>query len=175
MSSLRQTRIDQEWALLVRLAQANPDLILSPERTELDGAEAFRVALRNVDAPTGPEGADRRSEHVASFRFPRFYPGTPIEGFLEQPVFHPNVDPANGFVCLWKRTQIGDTVVEAVRRLRLILCWRAYNLDADHIMQPAAADLARTGAVPRLACPDLQGLPQPGKKPGARRRLSPIA
>lgn len=172
--TLRAARIAREWDLLVRFAQDNPRALSAPERLSFDQSDAFRLALSGVEALARPDAEERRTQHVATFRFPRFYPGSPIEGFLAEPVFHPNVDPGNGFVCLWKRTQVGDTVVEAVRRLRLILCWRAYNLEADHIMQPDAASRARTGDVPRLACPDLHGLPAPAGGPTARRRLTPL-
>jgi hypothetical protein len=88
---------------------------------------------------TGTDGLQLVEEHEAELRFPRFFPSVPIEAYLRRPVFHPNVDPVNGFVCLWDRFSPGDTVVTAVRHLQRIVAWRMLNLWADHVMQPEAA------------------------------------
>jgi len=51
------------------------------------------------------------------FAFARFFPAVPIEAYLTRPVFHPNVHPTTGFVCLWSRFSKADTVIEALCRL----------------------------------------------------------
>ena len=174
-ASIRDRRIEQEWRLLVELSERNPDSVERPEKVEIGGGPAFQVTFHGVEAITDLDGGDaRRASHVVVFQFPRFYPGTPIEAYLNEPAFHPNIDPKTGFVCLWTKSNIGDTVLEALRRLRLVLSWRTYNLDADHIMQPKAAEHAREGAIPELELADLKGLPerQPRGEPGRRVRLS---
>ncbi|MGH9450170.1 MAG: hypothetical protein ACRD11_06455 [Terriglobia bacterium] len=141
-TTLRQRRVDNEAKILSVLAQANPDgleiLDVSP------GLGSFRICLGRTS------GILRRSfpclvaaRHEAEISFPRFFPDAPIEMRLLAPVFHPNIDPVNGFVCLWDRFSCGDTVAEALRRLQQIIAWKLFNLEARHLMQPEAAEWSR--------------------------------
>ena len=93
-----------------------------------------------------PAGLAPLTEHVADLHFPRFFPAIPIEAYLRRPVFHPNVDPANGFVCLWGRFSPGDTVITAALYLQQIIAWRAWNLSAEHVIQSDAAAWHAGGA-----------------------------
>jgi len=93
-----------------------------------------------MDAPadsTNPAPAVKRSH---SFRvvFPRYYPAMPVEVYLDKPVFHPNVHPDTGYVCLWTRHSIQTTIEHTLAQLRRILCWQLVNEENEHVMQPTA-------------------------------------
>jgi|RhiMethySRZTD1v2_1073278.scaffolds.fasta_scaffold54653_2 ubiquitin-protein ligase len=138
MATLFQRRVDQEWRLLEGLAAENNGLHLV-DRSH-DGVDAqFTVSLTTTTGLVrDPDGNIQTvTQHDARFRFPAFFPSVPIEAFVER-VFHPNVDPVNGFACLWTRASAGDTIVEAVRRLQRVLAWEALNDTPDHVMQPEA-------------------------------------
>jgi len=130
MADLRARRIEREREWLARLVQDNPETLseLACDRDE------FRLRLRIAER-----------DHQARIVFPRFFPSVPLEAYLAEPIPHPNVDPNNGFVCLWTKLSVRHTAVEAVRRLRLILAWRIFNLEADHVMQLDQAERARRG------------------------------
>jgi hypothetical protein len=135
MESLRERRIHNEAELLRLLALANP------QKFEIDG---FAGTLRQT---TGLRVEDGRlaaaEEHSFILEFPRFFPSMPIEIFLRRPVFHPNVDPETGFVCLWDRHSPGASAIEAITRLQRIIAWDLFSDSADHSMQPAALQWRR--------------------------------
>jgi hypothetical protein len=152
MSSTRDRRIDNEWALLAELARANPGALDDLSRSRDAEADFFRVTLHRTTALTGtPPDLQRVDAHVVEFRFPAWFPAVPIEAFLAVPVFHPNVHPDNGFVCLWTRGSTGDTIVTALVRLQNVIGWRLHNASPDHLMQPAA--LAWLASAPDLPLP----------------------
>jgi hypothetical protein len=62
----------------------------------------------------------------------------PIEAYLTRPVFHPNVHPDTGFVCLWGRFSLHDTVVEALCQFQRVVTYSLFSESADHVMQPEA-------------------------------------
>ena len=161
---MRKRRIENEWQLLSELAALNPAAVEVLERgTGLEG-EYFRLRLNKTSGPVLAErGIELRDSHLIEFRFPGFFPAVPIEAVLPQPVFHPNVDPDNGFVCLWERVSPGGTVAEALMRLQLVIVWELVNLTPDHMMQPSAAawypDVSRTVVLPCVFTPLV--LPQP--------------
>jgi hypothetical protein len=183
LTSVSQRRLANEWRDAQHLVTCNTDVIrVEPPRAEGDET-TFTVTLRQTGGLLRiPGGLRLCEEHVAVLRFPRFFPAAPIEAYLATPVFHPNVDPVNGFVCLWDRYSPGDTLLDAVRHLQQILSWKMLNLWADHIMQPDAAAWLAAGAdgfrlplpYAELHCPEgLGGLeifsPDPYYK---RRRIS---
>ncbi|HYB62047.1 MAG TPA: ubiquitin-conjugating enzyme E2 [Methylomirabilota bacterium] len=84
------------------------------------------------------------SSHQIEIRFPRFFPYVPMEARLGRPVFHPNVDPTNGFVCLWNRFAVEDTVVTGLHQLQRVISWELINQDPRHIIQPAAVEWYKT-------------------------------
>ena len=137
---LRGRRISNEWRLLEQLAAAHPD-VLEASRPQPTGAADFVCVtlrhtygiLRNGQFPSFT------TSHSAHILFPRFFPSVPLEIRLMKPIFHPNVDPTTGFVCLWDRYSAGDTAIEAVRRLQQIIVWKLVNLDSVHVMQADAA------------------------------------
>lgn len=136
---MRARRIENEWNLLQRLQAANPDVLCVLQRGIGPAGEFFRVILGRTAGPIRASGhIEIRDSHQIDFRFPRFFPSTPIEACLRVPIFHPNVDPDNGFVCLWTRTSAGDTIIEALTRMQRIISWDLLNLDGDHVIQPNA-------------------------------------
>ncbi|MGO9241449.1 MAG: hypothetical protein ACLQBJ_11625 [Bryobacteraceae bacterium] len=139
MSSPRDRRLDNEWALLAELARSNPASLDGLSRSRDAEADFFHVTLHRTAALTGaPPHLQVVHSHRVEFRFPAWFPAVPIEAFLSVPVFHPNVHPDNGFVCLWTRGATGDTIITALLRLQNVLTWRLHNASPDHLMQPEA-------------------------------------
>jgi ubiquitin-protein ligase len=130
--SLRARRMDAEWELLELLAAANPCVLTRIAR----GMDEFRVQLEESPAWLGAqEQRWMETNHAVRFVFPRYYPALPVEAYLDRAVLHPNVDPANGFVCLWREYRSSRTIVDAVVILRSVLCWEAVNDAPEHRMQ----------------------------------------
>jgi len=138
---LRQVRVSNEWKLLQQLALLNRSVIDIWDRRSVAVEDLFRVALRQTCGIV-QTAATREFAflHTIEIRFARFFPSVPIEVYLTTPIFHPNVDPCNGFVCLWNRFGPGDTVSEALYRLQHIISWTWVNLDNVHVMQLDAAE-----------------------------------
>lgn len=132
---LHRQRIENEWAFLHRLAEANPRVLLVKSRTPGE----FAVLLRETAAPLNQgNGLEIREQHDLRLAFGRFFPTVPMEAYLTQPVFHPNIHPTTGFVCLWQKALVADTVVEALIQLQRILSYSAFTESPDHVMQPEA-------------------------------------
>jgi hypothetical protein len=144
MSALYERRVEQEWLLLQSLVEANQiegsqGLIDIRERITDPGDEVFDFNLHKTQALRETAGGlTIQDSHRVSVHFPRFFPSVPMEASLAEPVFHPNVHPENGFVCLWGRFLPADTIVEAVAQLQRILTWQLVNERPDHLMQPNA-------------------------------------
>ncbi|MGD0577815.1 MAG: hypothetical protein ABSC08_02690 [Bryobacteraceae bacterium] len=157
MASHRQRRIDNEWALLAELARANPGSLDGLSRSRDAEADFFRVTLHHTAALAGsPPDRRRVDSHVVDFRFTAYYPAVPVEAFLSVPVFHPNVHPDNGFVCLWTRGSTGDTIITALVRLQNVIGWRLHNASPDHLMQPEALAWLASGPDLPLPCTPLE-------------------
>jgi hypothetical protein len=181
---MRKRRIENEWQLLRELVDLNPGALDALERAAGPDGESFRVSLNHTTGPVQcPGGIELRDLHVIHLFFPRFFPSVPIEAVLPDPVFHPNVDPDNGFACLWTHNSPGDSVAEALMRVQRLIAWDLVNLTPDHLIQPAAAkwfqDAARTIALPCAFLPlvlpapfDYVMAPSPDLRP-RRQRLSP--
>jgi ubiquitin-protein ligase len=136
---MRTRRIDNEWLLLEALQQANPgrlQLIRHPDSfaLEITGLPALFEAPAD---PANPDAAIRRT-HSLRVLFPRYYPSMPVEVYLDAPVFHPNVHPDTGFVCLWTKHRVQTTIEQTLAQLQRVLNWSLLNADAEHVMQPAA-------------------------------------
>jgi hypothetical protein len=80
-----------------------------------------------------------REEHTFRLCFPRFYPDVPIECYVKEPLFHPNVRPDTGFVCLWERFNLDYTAIQAVCRTQAMAAYRMLNLRNEHVMNNEAA------------------------------------
>lgn len=132
---LRRQRIENEWAFLQRMAEANPRLIVPQDRS----ADEFLVLLRETDAPVEHDGKiEIVDDHQVRLSFARFFPTIPLEAYLIRPVFHPNIHPSTGFVCLWRNSSVADTVVEALIQLQRVLTCSLFTDSPDHVMQPRA-------------------------------------
>ena len=144
-STLYQRRVEQEWKLLTLLASANESILKVQDRVrEGVDSEVFGVTLSRTQGVIEEDGSRKIvDQHSVSFLFPPFFPSVPIEARLFRPVFHPNVHPGTGFVCLWNRFSSGDTVMEAVAQLQRVLAFELVNEVSDHVMQPAALDWYR--------------------------------
>src|ERR1051325_7426164 len=139
MSTLYQRRVEQEWRLLQLLAEANPSFIENQKQKKEVQGEIFTFMLRQTLGLLGPPGNFQSVDvHAVSLHFPKFFPSTPIEASLTHPVFHPNVHPETGFVCLWNRFSPGATVMEAISQLQQVITWKLVNQETDHLMQPEA-------------------------------------
>jgi hypothetical protein len=150
---LRGHRIRREWQLLLDLARLNQPILEIIGHRLVRDAEAISIALHETSGIVRVHGQRTVIRtHLAEVLFPRFFPSVPIEIRLTQPVFHPNVDPVSGFVCLWDRFYAGDTTVEAVTQLQQIIAWKLANFGGDHLMQPDATawyrDPARSDTLP---------------------------
>lgn len=54
------------------------------------------------------------------------------------PVVHPNIHPDTGFVCLWDRHRVSNTVEHALHKLAAMLAGELQNTTPMHVMQPGA-------------------------------------
>lgn len=139
MSTTYDRRVEQEWRLLGALAEANPDVVGSGSRRASENGVAFDFDLFKTGALIETlDGVTLQETHRVTVHFPRFFPSIPLEASLDRPVFHPNVNPETGFVCLWGRFSPGDTIVEAVAQLQRVISWELVNRETDHLMQPKA-------------------------------------
>lgn len=147
IQGLRFRRLNNEWLSIEQLACENGGVLALQERTTRGPHEIFSLVITQTEGlRAARNGFQLVSAHAFELRFPRFYPSVPIEAYLSQPLFHPNIDPLTGFVCLWERTSPGDTAIEAVRRVQALIVWKMVNLEAAHVMQPEAASWFSTGA-----------------------------
>jgi ubiquitin-protein ligase len=140
MNDVRSRRLDKEWELLAMLAEHNPSRLEVLQRDVQLDAEVFQLALHRTSALQigSPPSLLLSASHRVSLRYPEYFPSVPIEAFLGTPVFHPNVHPENGFVCLWSTFSAGDTIIEAIRQLQRVVTWEVLNDRPEHLMQPAA-------------------------------------
>jgi hypothetical protein len=165
--------MDAELELLEKLAAANPRVLARIERRE----DEYCVEL--MESPAWMDSAwmgseERRRiahEHTLRYVFPRYYPSLPLEAYVAQPVLHPNVDPANGFVCLWRSYRAAQTIVDAVLITRAVLSWNAVNDEPEHRMQSVQGLDALAGL--ELIIPDECRLMVRGR--GTRQRLEACA
>ena len=146
-------RLRAEWCLLEQLAALNPSRLIEPRWLD----SAFEVTLLQTPAlqPASPE---LLAEHRVRVVYPRFFPAVPLELYLAEPVVHPNVHPLTGFVCLWDRHRVSNTVEHALHKTVAMLGWGLLNAEAHHVMQPEALLLDREGLTERLATAPLVGV-----------------
>jgi len=140
-SAVRDRRIENEWELICNAQRRNPALLEILGKQAGPDGDSFSFALLETSGLVEIDGRKTLlTSHRAEIRFPRFFPYVPTEVRLVLPVFHPNVDPSNGFVCLWSRFAVEDTVVTALQRLQRVIAWELINQNPRHIIQPAAVD-----------------------------------
>jgi ubiquitin-protein ligase len=149
MTSLRERRICNEWRLLHRFAEANPDMLEVNARSQDLESESFHVTLDRTSALIcSPSGVRLVNRHQITIRMPDFFPAVPMQVFLIVPVLHPNVHPSTGFVCLWDRFNPGDTAITALRQLQRVISWEIFNTELEHLMQSEACQLYRQQPLP---------------------------
>lgn len=92
------------------------------------------------------------ARHDLRIDFPVHFPAVPMEMFLARPVVHPNVHPETGFVCLWNRHRVSNTVEHAMHKLVAMLAGQLHNAEPQHVMQPDALStgLPQVSAMPLL-------------------------
>ncbi|MFI5093005.1 MAG: ubiquitin-conjugating enzyme E2 [Candidatus Acidiferrales bacterium] len=138
---VRERRIENEWALLCDAQRRYPTSLKVLGKHSGPDGDSFEILLQDTSGLVEiDEQKTLVSSHEAEIRFPRFFPYVPMEATLQRPVFHPNVDPRNGFVCLWSRFAVEDTVVTALRQLQKVIAWDLINQDPRHVMQPTAIE-----------------------------------
>ena len=154
-SRFRGDRIDKEWTLLQRLASTNPHAVEVVGRQTSPVEETFRVRLHASPgvASARADQIDTRQTHSLRLCFPRFYPDVPIDCYIDEPLFHPNVRPETGFVCLWEQADPRDTVIQALARTQAMAAYRMVNTGAAHLMNREAAEWYQTFAVPHELVP----------------------
>jgi hypothetical protein len=130
--NLRNRRMDEEWLFLQILAEANESVVRKAVRCP----EEFRVVLGDSPAWVGAVDRPRvETEHEVRYVYPRYYPTLPLEGYFVRPILHVNVNPATGFVCLWRAYYPTLTVVDAILITRAIMSGKTANMDPEHRMQ----------------------------------------
>ncbi len=136
---VRENRIANEWQLLKQFVSLNPGRIQNLEQRG-DGSFLFTLheAPAILEKPVKDGQLFLTTQHRVIIEFPRYYPSVPCEVFLMIPTFHPNIDPVNGFVCLWDRHRVVNNVENAIVKLTAVLSWKLINTEAPHIMQPEA-------------------------------------
>ncbi len=133
--TMLERRLRAEWNLLLALVERNP--------TRLDQLHAcdtaLLVTLHGPPVASADQSAARQiSSHDIRIEYPVHFPAVPMELYLRSPVLHPNVHPQTGFVCLWNRHRVSNTVEHALHKTVAMLSGRLYNSNAPHVMQPQA-------------------------------------
>ena len=168
--TVSERRLRAEWQLLEQLVARNPSRLTDTRQ----GDSEFRLTLLETPALT-PDGQPGRARHQVRIVYPRFFPSVPLELYLDEAVLHPNVHPLTGFVCLWDRHRVSNTVEHALHKTTAMLGGRLMNLEARHVMQPAALTLDWPALSAQLGGEPLAGVAHEGFDPAespTRRRLS---
>jgi hypothetical protein len=147
--SIFERRLAAEWDLLLQLADRNRGRL---SRMQVDGAVLSLHLHGPAAAPADPATQPRLvSVHAIRIEFPVHFPAVPMEMFLQTPVFHPNVHPETGFVCLWDRHRVSNTVEHALHKTVAMLAGELRNTNSIHVMQPEALEHpVRTEPMPLL-------------------------
>lgn len=128
-------RLSAEWELLLALVQRNPHRLTTPTGSDT----TFRVTLHgSPSTPVHHRAGPQLTSHTIRIHFPVHFPAVPMELYLDIPVLHPNVHPETGFVCLWERHRVSNTVEHALHKTVAMLNGTLYNLHPLHVMQPGA-------------------------------------
>ncbi len=153
--SLRADRIEKEWQMLQRFSKLNPDKLEILERLSRPDEETFRIRLTNSPgvATFDSNQPILRDRHRFRLSYPRFYPEMPIECYVEEPLFHPNVKPETGFVCLWEKSRLEHGVIQAIARAHAMAAFRMVNLGEPHLMNIRAGEWYRNQALPEKLVP----------------------
>jgi hypothetical protein len=153
--SLRRDRVEREWRLLERLARVNPQMLEIVTRRSTPTGDAFHLQLHGSLGIERVDGAKilTRLDHPIRLEFTRFYPDVPIECYVDAPLFHPNVRPETGFVCLWEQANSRDSAIQAVARAQAMAAFRMVNMGSAHLMNKPAGEWYQKVAVPQSLVP----------------------
>ena len=172
-------RLAAEWRGVQDLAIRNPGRLTDLQRRDTSITLRLRHTPALPCAAANPDG-DLLTTHDVRIEFPAFFPAVPMELYLATPVAHPNIHPETGFVCLWDKHRVSNTVEQALQKTVAILGWQLHNAEVPHVMQPEALSrLATEGDQirQRLSAPPLAGSPSgnflspaPGYLADRRRR-----
>lgn len=178
MLTSHQRRLDYEQNCLQLLMAENPEKFQEIKRID---DRSWLLHLNKIPALSHNPGENWQAtiteSHLVTLFFPRYYPAVSSEVFLTKPVFHPNVDPVNGFVCLWEKHRVANTALSALAKLASVLAWRLVNTATPHIMQPDAlawyqsSDEIRV-RLPLSKDPWITHMPEDTHQRPLRRRLS---
>jgi ubiquitin-protein ligase len=148
--SLRADRIEKEWRMLERFSGLNADKLEVLERRSHPDEEIFHIQLSNSPGIAALESDQPvlRNRHRLRFVYPRFYPEMPIECYVEEPLFHPNVKPETGFLCLWEQSSPRHSVIQAIARAHAMAAYRMVNLGGPHLMNHRAGEWYKNKAMP---------------------------
>jgi ubiquitin-protein ligase len=130
-----ERRLQAEWELLQTLAQLNPDRLTGVSTED----RLFRFTLRETPARLAHSANDNPvTVHHLRVLYPSYFPAVPLEVYVDDAFWHPNVHPETGFVCVWERHRIDYTVEHAIHKVVAMMAGRLYNREAIHVMQPEA-------------------------------------
>jgi hypothetical protein len=154
-ASLRADRVAKEWTLLERLAALNPGVVEIVGRHPSPIEDVFEVRLHDSPGVAAVSGSALtvRDTHTFRFCFTRLFPEVGIECYVAEPLFHPNIRPETGFVCLWDEARSRDTVVQALARAQAMAAFRMVNMGANHLMNREAASWYETIGRPQGLVP----------------------
>jgi ubiquitin-protein ligase len=140
---------------LNRLAAANPEYVEIVDRRPSPTEDVFKVRLHQSPGVEKADGRTVRTRDVHSLRlsFTRFYPEVPVECYIDEPLFHPNVKRETGFICLWEHADPRYTVIQALARTQAIAAYRMVNTGSAHLMNKDAAAWYQDVAAPQKLVP----------------------
>lgn len=135
---------------------------------------ADQVAVRLLASPAYLLEGGVARVHDVRLVFPEYFPAMSTEAWLARPVLHPNVHPANGFICLWQQHSPHYTVVETVLQVERVIGWRLWNGNPEHVMQDGIAHMPPFDDPPLRVPADYYRKRAEAGAPGGdfRRRLS---
>ena len=152
MTSVLERRLHAEWDLLQELAALNPDRLGSIDADDTVFSGTLHGIATAPVVPGAGTDATHRQQFITSHRFrvqfPLHFPAVPMELYLQTPVQHPNIHPETGFVCLWDRHRVSNSVELALHKLAAMLSGHLYNAAALHVMQPGALAAMGTSGAP---------------------------
>jgi ubiquitin-protein ligase len=135
-----------EWLLLQEMVQLNESRIKDVSASDA----TFYLSLRHTPAPAlcAFDGGyiasfDTVTEHRMRVEYPAFFPSLPMEVYLEAPVAHPNIHPESGFICLWHKHLVSNSIEHVLHKTAAMLGWALRSDESMHVMQPKAFACAR--------------------------------
>ncbi len=168
VTDLYTRRFRSEVELLHALAARNPGRILD---VAAEGGTISLVLHGPSSMAAGTTLPCLIARHDLHIDFPVHFPAVPMEMFLARATVHPNIHPETGFVCLWDRHRVSNTVEHALHKLVAMLAGQLQNTEPRHVMQPEALAAPRTAAsaMPLLGVQQVEAPRQADM--GRRRRL----